>query len=134
MGFFQHRRLRVPHGDDLAAAHLTVAEVHELHRLAKMEVRTRGNATAWAGQHALDQCLELVELQAACALEGFNHSRVGALQAHCVFLLCAACAMAATDAPGSRLRSTNSRFSSSLCLRRVSLPEVTRLFMRARTG
>src|SRR4051794_8067753 len=32
--FFQDRRLRVPHGDDLAAAHLTVAEVDELHRLA----------------------------------------------------------------------------------------------------
>ncbi|WP_375122122.1 DUF6527 family protein [Variovorax sp. WS11] len=42
--------------------------------------------------------------------------------------------MAATDAPGSRLRSTNACLSSSLCLRRVSLPEVTRLSMCARTG
>jgi len=33
--FFQHRRLRVSHGDDLAATHLPVAEVDVMHRFAR---------------------------------------------------------------------------------------------------
>ena len=41
------------------------------------------------------------------------------------------CAMADTDAPGCRLRSTSSRLNASLCLRRVSLPLMTRLSMCA---
>jgi len=80
--FFQHRRLRVPHGDDLAAAHPAIAEVGELHRLAQMKVRTSGNAPTRVGQHALDQRLELEELQAARALKGFDHPWVDALQDH----------------------------------------------------
>src|SRR5438045_1733814 len=40
-------------------------------------------------------------------------------------------AIAATDAPGWRLRSTSSRLNASLCLRRVSLAVMTRLSMCA---
>ena len=46
----------------------------------------------------------------------------------------ASCVMAATDAPGPRLRSTSARFKASACRRRVSWPFVTRLSMCASVG
>jgi len=44
------------------------------------------------------------------------------------------CAMAATDAPARRLRSTSSCFSASPCLRRLSLLVMTRLSMMCTYG
>ncbi len=46
----------------------------------------------------------------------------------------ASCAMADTDAPGTRLRSTSARFMTSECRRRVSGRLVTRISMCASIG
>ena len=56
----QHRRLHVPHGDDLAKTHLAATEVNELHRLPEVQVRASSNAAARVGKRGFDQRLELV--------------------------------------------------------------------------
>ncbi len=49
---FKHEGLGVPEGDDLAAAHLTVAEVDEAHGLTQMQLGAHRQASARIGQHA----------------------------------------------------------------------------------